>query len=233
MNRFLFPLIFLAMISANESQAQTKTRLLYFFDPLCGWCYGFSPVIKQIAEEGKDSLEVEAITGGMMTGEREGPLGHFSSYILGAIPRVEEYTGVKFGEGYKKMIADSNHFSSSVKPCIAVNVAKMLKPEIGVAFASEIQQIHFAEGYDLNVDDTYKVLAERFGLNGEEFLKAMKEDKNKVLTEQEFARTQRFGVSGFPCLVAERNGQYYLVSSGFRKKEEVLEVLKNLEEEKK
>jgi putative protein-disulfide isomerase len=221
------------MIGANEAEAQTKTRLLYFFDPLCGWCYGFSPVIKQIAEEGKDSLEVEAITGGMMTGEREGPLGQFSSYILGAIPRVEEFTGVKFGEGYKKMISDSNHFSSSVKPSIAVNVAKLLKPEIGVAFASEILNIHFAEGYDLNADETYNVLAERFGFNGDEFLMAMKDDRNKRITEQEFERTQRFGVSGFPCLVAERNGQYYLVSSGFRKKEEVLDVLRHLEEEKK
>jgi putative protein-disulfide isomerase len=233
MNRFFIPLILLMMMSANAVHAQTKTKLLYFFDPLCGWCYGFSPVIQAIATECSDSLDVQVITGGMIVGEREGPLGSFSSYILSALSRVEEYTGIKFGEGYKKMIADSNHYASSVKPSIAVNVVKKQHADDLVKFASEIQKIHFAEGVDLNVDETYKTLAERFGWNGDEFVKALSLDENKAFTESEFAHTQRFGITGFPCLVAQKNDHYYLVCSGYKKKEEVLEIISNLKEDQK
>ncbi|WP_315819016.1 hypothetical protein [Paraflavitalea speifideaquila] len=53
--------------------------IYYCYDAYCGWCYGFSPVIKRIAEEYKDRVSFEVLSGGMIisdapAGERYGRL---------------------------------------------------------------------------------------------------------------------------------------------------------------
>lgn len=216
------------MNNATKAQTAVNTRLLYFFDPLCGWCYGFSPVIRDIAAT-EDTISVEIVCGGMITGEREGPIGkQFADYILGAIPRVQEMTGVTFGEAYKDRIRDGSYYSSSVKPSIAIVVARELLPDQIVPFAADLQKAFYAEGKDVNGDTFYRDLAKAYGLDPQLFLDKMNDPAYKAKAEAEFARTQQFGVNGFPCLVTEWNGQYYMVSSGFATKSEVLETLKRI-----
>ena len=69
-----------------------KPRIIYFFDTLCGWCYGFSPVIKQIADKYGDEFDFEVISGGMMMGERVQPASVMADYILNAYKTVENRT---------------------------------------------------------------------------------------------------------------------------------------------
>ena len=39
--------------------------LVYFADPMCSWCYGFSPVIREIADHFGERLPVEVVMGGL------------------------------------------------------------------------------------------------------------------------------------------------------------------------
>lgn len=75
-------------------------RIIYCYDAYCGWCYGFSPVIKTIYEKYKDQFEFETISGGMIPVESTQHIGVISNYILDAYKTVENMTGVKFGEDY-------------------------------------------------------------------------------------------------------------------------------------
>jgi putative protein-disulfide isomerase len=77
-----------------------KDRIIYVFDPMCGWCFGFGKVMTEFEATYKDSIDFDVISGGMVVGEREGPVGDFADYILGAYTRVEEYSGMKFGQPY-------------------------------------------------------------------------------------------------------------------------------------
>ncbi|MGH6816491.1 MAG: hypothetical protein ACREC6_12385, partial [Hyphomicrobiaceae bacterium] len=43
-------------------------RLLYFADPMCSWCYGFSPVIAALAERFAGRLPIRAVMGGLRAG---------------------------------------------------------------------------------------------------------------------------------------------------------------------
>jgi protein-disulfide isomerase-like protein with CxxC motif len=71
-------------------------------------------------------------------------------------------------------------------------------------------------------------LCQDFHFNPEKFIADLNSPEYNQLTEQSFGLTQRFGVSGFPCLVAEKDNQYYLVCSGFRPKAEVLELIHSI-----
>ncbi len=58
-----------------------RGRIIYVNDALCGWCYGFSPVITAIHEKYKDELDFEVISGGMVTGSQP----HWSHWRSGAL----------------------------------------------------------------------------------------------------------------------------------------------------
>jgi putative protein-disulfide isomerase len=56
-------------------------KMLYFYDALCGWCYGFSPVMQKTAEVYQDQFEFQVVSGGMISGSRIGPIGTVAPYI--------------------------------------------------------------------------------------------------------------------------------------------------------
>ncbi len=41
-------------------------RLIYLFDPLCGWCYGASPTLRQLAA--REDFVVEVAPSGLFSG---------------------------------------------------------------------------------------------------------------------------------------------------------------------
>ena len=72
-----------------------KPVLIYCYDAYCGWCYGFSPVIKKVAHEFKDQLEIDVLSGGMILPEKPTPIATIAPYIQKAYKTVEETTGIK------------------------------------------------------------------------------------------------------------------------------------------
>src|SRR5687767_3018628 len=85
---------------ASSTGAQGAVTIYYCYDAYCGWCYGFSKVITQIAEEYKDQFFFEVLSGGMIMPEQPTHFASLAKYIQGAYTQVEELTGVKFGEDF-------------------------------------------------------------------------------------------------------------------------------------
>ena len=105
--------------------------LIYCYDAYCGWCYGFSPVIKKIAEEYKDKLDIEVLSGGMMVGEEAMPIEKIGPYIQTEYKRVEELSGIKFGEDFLWHINNpdkSDWVMNSEKAAIALCILKEYYP---------------------------------------------------------------------------------------------------------
>ncbi|MDQ3048338.1 MAG: DsbA family protein [Bacteroidota bacterium] len=192
-----------------------KPEIIYVYDPLCGWCYGFSPVIKKIREEYNEKIDFNILSGGMVIGEREGMIGDFADYILSAIPRVEEYTGVVFGEGYKSKLRDKSLFQSSLKPSIATEVFKSFNLDQAISFASEIQQIHYTEGDDLQGDAVYSKIAGRYGIDEKEFQKRMESNEYRNKTLNAFSYIKGWEITGFPAVLMVKDEKYYLIAKGY------------------
>ena len=76
-----------------------KPILFYCYDAYCGWCYGFSPVMKQLSTAFPD-LQIEVLSGGMVLPESPVHISVTASYIQSAYKTVEEYSGVTFGPDY-------------------------------------------------------------------------------------------------------------------------------------
>ncbi|MCC3157187.1 DsbA family protein [Hymenobacter sp. 15J16-1T3B] len=209
--------------------ATDRLELLYIFDPLCGWCYGTSPVIERLADEFADRVSVTVLSGGMITGEEAGPIRQMWPYIQQASQQVAGVTGAEFGAAFQELGEAGAYHLDSEPPSRALTVFKQLDPlEREAAFAHALQRAHFAEGQDLNDPATYAALARAFSLDADEFLRWWDNDASRQATQHEFDVVQRLGVQGFPTLVLAHGSQGYVLARGYQPYEQLKAGLEEL-----
>ena len=209
-----------------------KKTLYYCYDAYCGWCYGFSPVLKKIAETFKDSLDIEVLSGGMIIGEQVMPIDKIAPYIKSAYKRVEELSGVKFGEDYLWHINNpeqSDWQMNSEKPAIALCIFKEYYPQRQVDFASDLQFALNYEGRDLDDNEAYRHLLEKYSIQPEVFYEKLQSDEYKEQAYYEFALCKQLEVNGFPALLLQLNdSKFYLLARGFTAYEDVKERIEKV-----
>lgn len=189
----------------------------YIFDVLCGWCYGFSPVIAQLEEEYRDDFDFRVISGGMILGEREGPVGEVAGYIKEAYPQVEEMTGVKFGEAFLKNILEPGTAQfSSLPGALALATFRLYQPDNALAFARRMQEAVYKEGLPPTEAKTFGHCAEDFGMNATDFMRLMVDKDKLELVQNEFKVVKHWGIQGFPSVVYQKGEKGYLINRGYR-----------------
>ncbi|MBX7093806.1 MAG: DsbA family protein [Flavobacteriales bacterium] len=193
-----------------------KPEIYYLFDPLCGWCYAFSPVINRLYNDYNSTADFKVISGGMVLGEMVRPIGKISEYILNTIPRLEELSGQKMGDPYKQMLKEGTAVYGSERPSIAIEVVKYLNPEISFSFVKDMQHQHFYEGKIMEHDDFYLPLLAKYQLPEKAFFDRLNSFEFKTSTYDGFRFSNELGIRGFPSVVGKKNDQYYLLSNGFR-----------------
>lgn len=202
-----------------------KPILIYCYDAYCGWCYGFSPIIKKIAEEYSFQLDVEVLSGGMIIGENKMPIEKIGPYIQGAYKRVEEVTGIKFGVDFLWHTANpdkSDWIMNSEKPAIALCILKEIYPERQLEFAGDLQYALNYEGRDLDDDEAYRHLLEKYTISEDDFYTKLKSDEYKEKAYYEFTLCKQLNVDSYPqVLIQLHSNKFYLITKGFSAYEEV------------
>lgn len=209
--------------------------IIYCYDAYCGWCYGFSPVIKKIAEEYKEQFHFEVLSGGMVLPDEPRHISVTAGYIKDAYKRVEEYSGIEFGQDYLWHIFNpdkSDWFPHSEKPAIAMCIFKEYHPGRQVQFASDLQYALHYEGRDLTDDEAYRHLLIQYGLNEEDFYQKLHNEAYKDKARYEFALCNQLQVTGFPAVLLQVNeSKFYLLARGFCDYETLKQRIINVQKE--
>jgi putative protein-disulfide isomerase len=187
-------------------------KIHYFYDPMCGWCYGATSLIEVI----NDAVNFELVyhPGGMI--HRQVITPSFRQHILTADKEIEKQSGEPFGEDYKARVSSNEDliFDSYLATC-AILVAE----EMGVnAFTmlKAIQAAHYQQGMQVEVMDTLKGLALQQGLEETVWEQKMWQYESKVATVIQDTRKlmNKFQVNGFPTLLAEVKDKWFLLPHG-------------------
>ncbi|WP_291912507.1 DsbA family protein [Chitinophaga sp. CB10] len=202
-------------------------KLIYVTDALCGWCYGFTPVVQQL-KAAHPEMEVEVLSGGMILGANRRPWSAMQAYIQQAHTSVEEMTGVKFGDAFLHKLLASDERMDSEKPAVAITVFKQYLPEKALDFVHDIQVALNYDGESLNDDETYRRLVEKYNLPAEEFLQKMQDEQFRYETQQEFQVVQNWGITGFPAAILDVNDQLYLCARGFTPIDRLQQTIDNI-----
>lgn len=198
---------------------ESAPTIFYCYDAYCGWCYGFSPVMKKIADTYHQQLHFETLSGGMIPKESRAHIGKMADYILGAYQQVENLTGIKFGEDYLWHLRNpdkSDWFPDSEKPAIAMAVFRDYHPGKTVEFASDLQYALHFEGRDLTDNEAYRHLLLKYGIPEAEFYEKLKDPAYLEKANYDFALVRQLQVNGFPAVLMQTGAlKFYLLSRGY------------------
>lgn len=200
-------------------------HLVYFADPMCSWCYGFSPVIEEIRRAFGRGLPVRVVMGGLRPGTEAPLTPEAKATILEHWRHVEEATGLAFDPA----VLDREGFVYDTDPAArAVVVARRESQELAVGYLLRAQRAFYAENRDVTSGETLADLAAELGLDRAAFLDEWSSEEAKMETWRDYAVSQRAGVTGFPTLVGGPNeqGAYGVVTRGYAPAEPVVGVLK-------
>jgi putative protein-disulfide isomerase len=207
-------------------------KIIYCFDAYCGWCYGFTSQMKKLVSDYAGSFHFEVLSGGMILPEKPVHIRQTAGYINKSYRRVEEVSGVKFGEDYLwhiKHPEESDWYPHSEKPAIALIVFKEYHPAKQVEIASDIQSALHAEGRDLCDDEAYRHLLQRYKIPETEFYNKLHDPSYKESAYGEFEMVKRLQVTGYPTVLVQANeNKFYLLARGYTAFETMKERLETI-----
>ncbi len=196
-----------------------KPLLIYCYDAYCGWCYGFSKIIQQVAADYSNELDIEVLSGGMILPEKPVHIKVSAGFIANAYTQVEELTGVKFGQDYLWHILnpeESDWYPHSEKPAIALCIFKEYYPDRAVEFAADLQYSLHYEGRDLTDNEAYRHLLEKYGINEEAFSEKLSSESYKEMAHYEFSLVKQLKVEGYPCVFIQTGDTtFHMVARGY------------------
>ena len=197
------------------AEGGAEKHLLYVADPMCSWCYGFAPVIADIADHFGDRLPVQLMMGGLRAGNTKPMTPADRSTIAGHWLKVEQATGQPFDcEVFK---AREGWIYDTEPACRAVVTMRMLNPKVALAYKARVQRAFYAEGRDTTKESVLADVASETGVDREMFFAEMISEEAKRMTQRDIGSAQNAGIRGFPTLLAgDGTGKYLLVTNGYR-----------------
>jgi putative protein-disulfide isomerase len=190
-------------------------KLVYVFDAYCGWSHAFSGTLRAVTERHPD-LPVEVVSGGLFTGARRVPIAEFG-FIKDANVQVTARTGARFGDAFNRVLDEGEFVMDSEAAARGVIALREAAPDRAAELAIAVQEAFFHDGRSLSDPETFRGIAAGFGLDADAVVAAF----HSAQPEVDFERAARFGVNGFPTLIAVTGSQAYALARGHAGADEV------------
>lgn len=195
-------------------------RFIYVADPMCSWCWGFSPTFSRLLELHPVPVTVKA--GGLRPGPSAKDLdatmiGHLEHHWN----QVAEASGQPFN--YDLFAWKGWRYDTEL-PCMSTLAMRELDVEDAnstttVAWLKLLQQAFYHENIDITDISVYPELLKRLNSDvvkdNDAFIKRLSEESLKTDTYQEFAEMRQMGVNGFPTLILDYEEKLYALATGF------------------
>lgn len=197
-------------------------ELRYFADPMCSWCWGVAPVVRELAQKLPETLPLRVISGGLRAGNTRSLDESTRAQILHHWQQVQSATGQPFAFDGALPVG----FVYDTEPvCRAVSWVSRHAPERSLDVLDALQAAFYRDRRDLTrVSVVQEVLQE---LDLAELAQELDTDAAKRAAEQDFEETRAHGISGFPSLLLHRgaNARNRIVSIGYQPLTDVLASL--------
>ena len=187
--------------------------LWYFADPMCSWCWGFSPVIEAVREAYREQAKISLVLGGLRPGTREPLSPRGREEILHHWHQVHARSGQPFRFDH----ALPEGFVYDTEPASrAVAAMGELDPSLIFPMFKAVQWAFYAEGRDVAQTAVLTELAVSVGVEASRFAPAFASQAAKTRTEAHFRKAREWGITGFPTLVLQRSRDLFLITSGWQ-----------------
>lgn len=195
---------------------KAKLKIIYVYDALCGWCYGFSPVMQAVHENYGEEFEFEILSGGMILGDQVNRVDKPAGPSIESFKGIENVTGIKFGTPFIHNYEFGTMVFNSEMPAIALSVLKSISPGKAMEFAQQIQNSIYYDGKNPDDIDLYRYLSVNNSIDPDLFEEKMGEPGFKEAAYYEFALVKQLQVSNYPAvLIQASESKFYLIARGY------------------
>lgn len=197
---------------------KSEVTLWYFADPMCSWCWGFSPVLEKIKKTYGEELKIALMLGGLRPGTTETITPESREEILHHWQAVHEMTGQEFN--FNNPMPDGFIYDTEL-PSRAVIAVSEINPDVTLPFFKRVQEAFYIEQEDVTDETVLAKLAGNFQIEAKEFLERYNSDNVREKTLLHFQHTRQAEVRGFPTLVISTGKTFKMLSHGYRPYEDL------------
>lgn len=126
-----------------------RTHITYFFDPLCGWCYGASTKLEQLAA--RPDIALQLFPTGLFAGAGGRSMdAEFAALAWANDQRIGKLSGQTFSEDYRrKVLGDRTGSINSDPATLALTAVSLSATEREFEALKAIQKARYVEGRDI------------------------------------------------------------------------------------
>jgi len=200
---------------------KTDLEMVYIGDPMCSWCWGFSPSLDAL--DAHFDFPLRVVVGGLRPGPMAQPVDDkLADFVGHHWHQVEAASGQPFDH----TILGRRGWSYDTEPsCIAVAAVRELAPENTLAFFARLHRAFYAEGVDITDPAVFPALAADYVPDVAAFSAALASEPTRQAAWRDFAWAKEMGVTGFPTLMLRKGEQWIMVTQGFRPSEQLIPAI--------
>ena len=174
------------------------SQLYYLHDPMCSWCWGFSPTWNKVKEALEDKVKVTYLLGGLALDNDEDMTLQTQNYVQSNWRRIEEkIPGTKFNYDFWIKCKPRR---STYPACRAVISARIQNPDCETSMIRAIQKCYYLDAQNPSNEDVLVSLAIELGLDAEKFQLDLRSEKVNKMLLAEISLAKSLGMSRMPSL---------------------------------
>lgn len=201
---------------SKDSMIMSNPDVTYLFDPLCGWCYGATPMLDRLSASG---VRIELLPTGLFSGAGARPMDEaFAAHAWANDQRIERLTGQKFTQAYRQNVLNvRGTLLDSHAATLGISAAGLEGPGGRLTALKAIQRARYVDGRDIvTIDGVAEVLAAAGMADAAGLLQSPTERLMKAhreLVGQGRTLFERLHANGVPSLAVIRNDVPRLIGS--------------------
>jgi putative protein-disulfide isomerase len=190
-------------------------RIIYLFDPLCGWCYGAGPTLERLGQ--LDDVMLELMPTGLFAGEGARTMdAQFAAYAWQNDERIARLTGQPFSETYRsRVLGNTGGMFDSAPATLGLIAVRLTEPARERKALRALQRARYVDGQDIVSLAGVGEILQSIGLfaAAERLRTPDQELKQTYHRRLEAARSEmrRFGISGVPALLVGDDAERQLL----------------------
>ncbi len=175
-----------------------RSTLIYIADPMCSWCWGFSPVLEEMRKRYENQVSFQLLLGGLRPGNTERFDESRRTYILQHWNAVHTRTGQPFNFDFQML----STFTYDTEPASrAVMLTRKLMPGKEWEFLKRVQEAFYVHNVDVTKVECLEELATTSGIDASSFREMFQLPQTKQEVWEDFDQARQLGVDGFPTLI--------------------------------
>jgi putative protein-disulfide isomerase len=200
--------------------------LYYAHDPMCSWCFGFAPVLSDLAAGLPEQVSLRRLLGGLAPDTDEPMPADMQQRIQATWRRI------------RQTIPDTQFnfdFWTHCKPrrstwasCRAVIAARSQGMEYDRRMTAAIQRAYYLQARNPSDTTTLVELAGELGLDVKLFIEALDSDETRQQLEREMQQCEALRASSFPALVLQSGSSRWHVPVDYHAAGPMLALLDEL-----